>query len=55
VRLILDDRSAGAIAFAGVPVWICEIVVPIALVVIGLRYLAFAWHHAMAWRSGGAG
>ena len=35
---MLDERSYGAIAFAQVPVWWCEAIIPLALAVIGLRF-----------------
>ena len=35
---VLDERSYGAVAFAEVPVWWCEAIIPLALAVIGLRF-----------------
>jgi TRAP-type C4-dicarboxylate transport system permease small subunit len=46
VRLVLEDRAAGLTAFGGIPVWVCEVVLPLAFAVIGLRYLLFAVGHA---------
>jgi len=35
IRIEFED---GAIAFAGIPAWLCEAIIPFALAVIGLRY-----------------
>ena len=32
-----------AIAFANVPVWLCEIIIPIAFIIMALRYLIYAF------------
>ena len=45
LRLVLDDRASGMTAVAFVPVWICEVVLPVAFGVIALRYLLFAVKH----------
>ena len=45
LRLALDDRAAGGTAIAFVPVWICELILPVAFAVIALRYLLFAIKH----------
>jgi TRAP-type C4-dicarboxylate transport system permease small subunit len=45
-RLVLDDRAAGSVVFASVPVWVCELILPLAFTVIALRYAAFAVRHA---------
>jgi TRAP-type C4-dicarboxylate transport system permease small subunit len=44
-RLMVDDRAAGAIAFASVPVWVCELILPVAFGLIALRYLVHAGRH----------
>lgn len=44
-RLVLEDRAAGSLVFASVPVWVCEIVIPLAFAVIALRYLLYAVRH----------
>ena len=44
-RLVLDDRAAGSMVMNGVPLWVCETILPLAFGVIALRYLLFAWHH----------
>lgn len=41
-RLVLDDRTAGVTAVAFLPVWIFEVILPIAFAIIALRYLLFA-------------
>jgi len=41
-RLVTMDKEAGAIAFAAVPVWICELIIPLAFTVIAMRYLVLA-------------
>ena len=48
LRLVLDDAAAGSTVFASVPVWVCEMVLPLAFGVIALRYLLFAIDHARA-------
>ena len=44
-RLMMEDRAAGGLAIAFVPVWICESILPVAFSVIALRYLLFAIAH----------
>ena len=44
-RLVLDEYQYHAIAFANVPAWLCQSVLPLAFGIIGLRYLAFAVVH----------
>jgi TRAP-type C4-dicarboxylate transport system permease small subunit len=45
VRLVLEDRAGGLLAFGSVPVWVCELVLPTAFGLIALRFLAYAWQH----------
>jgi TRAP-type C4-dicarboxylate transport system permease small subunit len=45
-RLVLEDRAAGSEVFASVPLWVCELVLPLAFGVIAGRYLLFAIRHA---------
>ena len=45
-RLVLMDREAESIAFAAIPSWVCELILPLAFGVIALRYLIFAVTHA---------
>ncbi|MFV2071556.1 MAG: TRAP transporter small permease [Thermoanaerobaculales bacterium] len=47
-RLVLDDRAAGSMVLSAVPVWACEMVLPVAFGVIALRYLLFALRHGRA-------
>jgi TRAP-type C4-dicarboxylate transport system permease small subunit len=39
-RLVVAEHAGGAIAFASVPAWACELILPIAFAVMALRYLA---------------
>lgn len=41
LRFVLMEKADGIIAFAGVPAWICESVIPAAFAMISLRYLLF--------------
>lgn len=36
---VASERIDGAIAFAGVPVWVCESIIPIAFGVLSLRFV----------------
>jgi TRAP-type C4-dicarboxylate transport system permease small subunit len=38
-RFVVLEKEDGMIAFLGVPVWICEAIIPAALFVIALRFL----------------
>ena len=38
VRFVLAEVSDGGLAFAQVPVWVCESVIPVAFTVIALRH-----------------
>lgn len=38
-RFVWIDYDAGITAFAGVPAWVCEAIMPIGAGVMGLRYL----------------
>ena len=39
-RFVVAEYGSGAIAFAGVPAWTCELILPLGFAVMGLRYLA---------------
>lgn len=39
-RLVVAEHAGGAVAFAAVPAWVCELILPLGFAVIGLRYLA---------------
>jgi len=45
VRLVVEDRASGMTVIASVPVWACEVILPVAFGVIALRYLLFAIRH----------
>ncbi len=36
---VASERLDGAIAFAGIPVWLCESIIPIAFAVLSLRFM----------------
>ena len=38
-RFVLMEKADGLMAFAGVPVWVCEAVIPAAFAMICVRYL----------------
>lgn len=38
------EAADGLIAFAHIPYWTLEVILPLAFLVIGLRYTALAWH-----------
>lgn len=40
------DFADGLVAFAGIPAWMLEAIIPVSFGVIGLRYLAMSWHSA---------
>ena len=42
IELIQYEYEDGLIAFANVPVWLCEAIIPFAFIVIGLRYFVYA-------------
>ncbi len=44
VLFVADEREYGMMAFANVPAWVCEAIIPLGLAVIGLRFVfeAFA-------------
>jgi len=41
--LVIAEFHGGARAFGDVPVWICQLVIPLAFGGIAVRYLGFAW------------
>ena len=52
-RLVQGDREAGVIAFANVPAWVCELVLPVGFGLIALRSLArLADHVRGMWSPG---
>lgn len=40
---VAEEREYGMTAFADVPAWWCEAIIPFGLLVIGLRFLLEAW------------
>ncbi|MES9899740.1 MAG: TRAP transporter small permease [Sedimenticola sp.] len=39
VRFVLFEMEEGAILFLNIPAWLCELIIPIGFVVMGLRFL----------------
>ena len=42
IEFIQYEYEDGLIAFANVPVWLCEIIIPIAFIIMSLRYLIYS-------------
>ncbi len=42
IRFVREEVTYGGTAFAGVPAWVCEAIIPLAFSVIALRYLLLA-------------
>ncbi len=40
-RFVHMEMADGMTAFAGVPAWVCELIIPVAFLVMGIRYLLF--------------
>lgn len=40
-RFVYGDYLAGSMAFAGVPAWVCELIIPFAFAVLAGRYLLY--------------
>lgn len=38
IRFVIMEYNDNTIAFAGIPSWVCTIIIPIAFLVIGIRY-----------------
>lgn len=43
IGFIQLEYEDGLIAFASVPVWLCETIIPVAFIVMALRYLVYAF------------
>ena len=43
IKFIQYEYADGLIAFANVPVWLCETIIPFAFIVMALRYLIFSF------------
>ena len=52
VRFVSDEFHYGGTAIAGIPVWLCESVIPFAFGMIAVRYLLMLWVEAEGLRSG---
>ncbi|MGI9302773.1 MAG: TRAP transporter small permease [Gammaproteobacteria bacterium] len=48
VRFVMLDWETGTIAFAGIPAWWLETIIPFAFAVIALRYLLLAYAGVVA-------
>jgi TRAP-type C4-dicarboxylate transport system permease small subunit len=48
LRMVLDEREAGTVAFANVPSWVCELILPFAFAAIAFRYLLYTYRHVNA-------
>ena len=46
LRAVVDDYADGLVAFAGIPAWMLEAVIPFSFALIGLRYLYLSWFWA---------
>ena len=44
-QMMLVDYEFATLAFAKVPAWVCQLVVPVAFAIIAVRHLAFAVVH----------
>ena len=55
VRLVLGDRAEGLIAFSGVPVWVCELALPLGFGLIAVRYALHMVRRLARGRAGGPG
>lgn len=42
IEFIQYEYEDGLIAFANVPVWLCETIIPVAFIVMALRYLCYS-------------
>ena len=43
IEFIKSEYQDGSIAFANVPVWLCETIIPVAFIVMALRYLVYSF------------
>jgi TRAP-type C4-dicarboxylate transport system permease small subunit len=41
-RFVRSEAEFGGMAFAQIPAWLCESIIPVAFLVIALRYLALS-------------
>lgn len=54
-RLVFDERAAATTTFAGLPVWVAQLVLPVAFGVITARYMVLAFTHLRDATKGGQG
>lgn len=47
LTFVLLEKEDGMTAFASVPVWICESIIPVAFFIIAFRYLVLCFHSMM--------
>ena len=38
--MVVIDHDAATLAFATVPTWVCELIIPIGFAMMGLRFLS---------------
>ncbi len=43
LMFVIMEKNDGVIAFANIPAWICESILPISFVIISFRYLLFSF------------
>ena len=46
-RFVSMEKADGISAFAGVPAWVCEAIIPAAFAIICIRYTLFFFHHLL--------
>ncbi len=46
-RFVSMERADGMTAFANVPAWICEAIIPVAFAIISIRYTLFFLNHML--------
>ncbi|MEM7018885.1 MAG: TRAP transporter small permease [Pseudomonadota bacterium] len=51
LKLVMFEYEDGLIAFANVPTWVCELILPVAFAVITLRYLLHTFINFMRVRA----
>jgi len=44
-RFVYFELEAHTVAFAGVPAWVCQLIMPIAFSAMAVRFLALSVHH----------
>lgn len=47
-RLVVSEKAMGMMAFGSVPLWVCELILPVAFALIAIRYLIYAAEHGRA-------